>query len=186
MNSLKILSNALLLLCLPFVATAADGDFDKKISVTASRNYADGIKKILVYERDVQISQGTLSLSADRVEINASQNERVFTATGHPVQLRQKLNDGTWIKAQANEIKYFENKRLVIMKGDAQIEQNGSIAKGDTIQYDLQAQRLMATAKDSNGRVTTIFEPSKIKDEAKKPTDSQPTPSEGKKDKGGN
>ncbi|MED5523616.1 lipopolysaccharide transport periplasmic protein LptA [Gallaecimonas pentaromativorans] len=161
MNSSKIISSVLLALLLPLQAMASDGDFGEKIAISSSKNYADGLKKIIVYEHDVKITQGSLTITADRLEVNASGPERIFTATGNPVTFRQKLNDGTWVKAQAKEIRYYDNKRLVVMTGAAQIEQNGSLAKGDTIKYDLANQRLMATADDEQGRVTTIFEPSK-------------------------
>ncbi|WKE66050.1 lipopolysaccharide transport periplasmic protein LptA [Gallaecimonas kandeliae] len=173
MNSLKIISSAFLALALPLLAVAADGDFNKKIEVSAQKNYADGIKKRVIYEDKVQINQGSLKIQASRVEIDASGNERIFIATGKPVRFQQKLNDGTWVKAEAFEIRYYDTKRLVVMKGNAQIEQQGSLAKGDTIEYDLNAQRLVAEAKDDNSRVVTIFEPGKFQ-QPKEPKVQEP------------
>ncbi|EKE71487.1 lipopolysaccharide transport periplasmic protein LptA [Gallaecimonas xiamenensis] len=168
MNSPKIIISAVLALALPLLASAADRDFDEKILVTSQRNAADGIEKRVIYEGDVKIVQGSLRITADHMEIDTSNNERVFVAKGKPVRFQQKLNDGSWVKAQAREIRYLDNQRLVVMKGDAQIELQGSLAKGDTMQYDLQAQRLTAEAKDDQSRVVTIFEPSEFKEPEKK------------------
>ncbi|WP_406665868.1 lipopolysaccharide transport periplasmic protein LptA [Gallaecimonas sp. GXIMD1310] len=161
MNKQIILS---LLLAVPLVVQAADNDFSQQLKINANNTDADNIKKTLVYQGDVNIRQGSLHIQAERLEIDGNPAGRVLKATGSPVLFEQQLDDGSWVRAQADQISYYDNKRLIVLSGHAQVQQATSTLKGDTIRYDLGKQQLQAKADSDTGRVTTILAPSQFKE----------------------
>ncbi|MCW8090451.1 lipopolysaccharide transport periplasmic protein LptA [Alteromonas sp. ASW11-130] len=152
---------------LPWVSLAGTKDFKQPIKVDAASQFVDGKNKISLFKDDVSITQGSLKIDASEVEVNASKGEgkEVFIARGNPANYQQKMEDGTLVKAQANEIRYEVNKRLISLKGNAELQQDSSSVKGDTISYDMNKEQLLATSSDKNskGRVTTVFRPETVK-----------------------
>ncbi|WP_341502885.1 lipopolysaccharide transport periplasmic protein LptA [Gallaecimonas sp. GXIMD4217] len=143
----------------PMLAQAGEDDFRQKIAVNAQNWDADGKRQRLIYRGKVDIRQGSLHIQADSAEVINREDTKIFITKGQPARFQQRLDSGELVRAQANTITYDNQKRLLVMEGDAQIEQQGSLAKGDRIQYDLNAQRLIAEAKGEDARVTTIFDP---------------------------
>ncbi len=147
---------------------AGPKDFQQPIKVDAKSQFVDGKNKISLFKDDVRIVQGSLEIHAKEVEVNASKGEgkEVFIARGKPAHYQQKMEDGTLVKAQANEIRYEVNKRTISLKGNAELQQDTSSVKGDTISYDMSKEQLLATSgKDnSEGRVTTVFRPETVKE----------------------
>ncbi len=147
---------------------ASPKDFQQPIKVDAKSQFVDGKNKISLFKDDVRITQGSLEINAKEVEVNASKGEgkEVFIARGKPALYQQKMEDGTLVKAQANEIRYEVSKRMISLKGNAELQQETSSVKGDTISYDMNKEQLLATSneKNSEGRVTTIFRPETVKD----------------------
>src|SRR5262245_34015295 len=81
---------AFVVLRLP-VAQAARSDRDKPVNIEADRLSLDDLKKESVFEGNVQLTQGSLLLRADRVVVR--QDEQGFNfafATGAPAYFRQK------------------------------------------------------------------------------------------------
>ncbi|NMH60452.1 lipopolysaccharide transport periplasmic protein LptA [Alteromonas ponticola] len=153
-----------LLSCL---SQAGPKDFQQPIKVDAKSQFVDGKNKISIFKDEVSITQGTLKIDATEVEVNASNGEgkEIFIARGEPANYQQKMEDGTLVKAQANEIRYEVNKRMISLKGNAQLQQDTSSVRGDTISYDMNKEQLLATSDDENaqGRVTTVFRPESVK-----------------------
>ncbi|WP_028115740.1 lipopolysaccharide transport periplasmic protein LptA [Ferrimonas senticii] len=168
-------SNALLLALAMTTAIghAAEDDFRQPVSVTADRSEGDLQSRTLSYLDNVVVVQGTLKIHADKLTLqsNEAQTEQIFVATGNPATYEQMMDNGLMAEAEASEIRYSVAKRELILTGEAELRQDGSLVKGDRISYNALEQKL--TAKGSKQeQITTIFLP-KTEDEAPK---TEPTP----------
>lgn len=157
---------------------AADtNDFDKPITVDANSQFIDGKKKTSVFKDNVKITQGTLIIEADEVEVIATEGEgkEIFIARGQPAKYSQTLDDGAKVKASAEIIRYEVFGQLIALNGNATIQQDTSMVQGDSITYDMAKEQLQATGgEDSgNGRVTTVFRPDAIKAKDSKDTENE-------------
>lgn len=160
-------SSLLALLCFVAPVAAGSGDFQKPITVDARTQSMDGKNKVTRFKDNVTITQGTLTIEADEVEVSAKDGEgrEVMIARGNPAKYSQTMDDGSKVTAQARELRYEVNKRTISMSGDASISQNSSMVRGDSITYDMVKEQLLATSSDNNddSRVTTVFRPQSIK-----------------------
>ncbi|MCF2947593.1 lipopolysaccharide transport periplasmic protein LptA [Paraglaciecola aquimarina] len=141
---------------------AGKEDFTKTIKVASNYQEGDGINKKALYRGNVQISQGTLVVKADELEVDASQGEgnEVFTATGNPAEYSQQQEDGSMVTAKANRILYQRNTRSLSLDGNAEIEQNASSVKGNSIMFNMELEQIIAQGNNQeSGRVITIFQP---------------------------
>lgn len=148
-------------------AYAGSADFQKPIAVDARTQSMDGKNKITRFKGNVVITQGSLTIQADEVEVNAQQGQgrEIMIARGNPATYSQTMDDGSKVQAQANELRYEVDKRTISMSGNAQIRQNTSMVQGDTITYDMVKEQLLATSSsdDKESRVKTIFRPNAVK-----------------------
>ena len=157
---------AALLALAPFPAMAAQAP----INISADRASYEGGTGI--YEGNVILVQGALSIKAERLVID-EQNREVnrILALGKPSVLTQ--NDGS-VRAQANSIEYFVKNGQVILTDRAIIEQQGSEIRGNRIVYDSAKQTVLAESDkgDSSGRVNMTLQPQKKQEP---PAEQQPT-----------
>jgi lipopolysaccharide export system protein LptA len=169
---MKLLKNSLL--CLLFSSTlfssafAEKFDIKQKIEINASRQAVDLKNKIFSYIDNVVITQGTLTIRADLVQVltQSGSEEKTYIAKGKPATFKQTLADGTPLRLQADEIRYEPGNNLVIISGNALLQQEGSEVSGNRITYNINTQYVNAESK-TNERTKTIFQP-KEKVQAKK------------------
>ena len=164
----SLLATSLLtVLCFAAPVYASSSDFQKPITVDARTQSMDGKNKITRFKGNVLITQGSLTIKATEVEVNAKQGEgkEIMIARGTPAQYSQTMDDGSKVTARANELRYDVNQRTISMQGNAQISQNSSMVSGDSITYDMMKEQLMATSSDNSddSRVTTVFRPQAVK-----------------------
>ena len=166
------------------VAYASDSDFSKPIKVDSKSQFVDGKNKTSLFKDDVRITQGSLVIDAAEVEVIATDGEgrEIFVARGNPASYSQTMDDGSPVKARANEIRYEVSKRTISLTGSAELTQDTSMVRGDKITYDMATEQLLATGDDGDGRVTTVFQPEAVKkltddkdnnDEEKQPENEQ-------------
>lgn len=174
------LFSASLLTALLFSAYSHAGkeDFTKKIELASRYQNADGIAKRATYQGNVVIQQGSLKVSADELEIDASKGEgnEIFIATGKPAKYSQQQEDGSIVTAHADKIEYHRQTRSLTLEGNAEIKQNSSSVKGKSITFNMELEQIIAQGSDQdNGRVITTFQPvSKSKAPEKAQQDKQP------------
>ncbi|GGF68298.1 lipopolysaccharide transport periplasmic protein LptA [Alteromonas lipolytica] len=163
----------------PALVLAAKSDFKKDIEVFSESQFLDGKNKKSILIDNVQVTQGTLSIQADRVEVEAGggKGKEVFIATGKPAVYSQTLDDGRVVEARAFEIRYEVANRTISLSGDAELNQNTSVVKGETIVYDMDKEQLKATGDGSGeGRVRTVFsfeDIESVREEAEENQDDQ-------------
>lgn len=161
-------------------ANATKDDLTQQITIKSKRQSADLKNKIASYLDNVNIKQGSISISADLVQvfskenINTGKKEDTYFAQGKPAVFEQQLEDGSFIKLQANEITYKPDLFIINVSGNALVKQSGSEVSGNEITYNILNEKLEAQSAE-NQSVTTILQPSALKKqkEAKKSTTSQ-------------
>ncbi|MDT0603253.1 MULTISPECIES: lipopolysaccharide transport periplasmic protein LptA [Thalassotalea] len=150
-------------LSLSYSVIAAKVDLNEEIKIDASRQAADLKNKIFSYIDNVIITQGSLTIKADLVQVvtEATSNEKTYIAKGQPATFEQILEDGTPIYLQANEIKYQPEKNTVMISGNAELRQEGSKVSGTTISYNFLTEQVQASS-DDNARVQTVLQPKNL------------------------
>jgi lipopolysaccharide export system protein LptA len=141
---------------------AGKDDFTKKIELASLYQNADGIAKRATYQGNVVIQQGSLRVSADELEIDASEGEgnEIFIATGNPAKYSQQQEDGSIVTAQADTIEYHRQTSSLSLNGNAQIKQNASSVQGESITFNMELEQIIAQGSDQgSGRVITTFQP---------------------------
>jgi lipopolysaccharide export system protein LptA len=154
-------------------AHAEKADRDKPINLEADMVTLDDIRKVSVYQGNVILSQGTLMLRADRVQVtqNAGGLERL-SATGRPATFRQKLdNRDEFIEGVADRIEYDSVNSQLEMIGQAQLRRGSDELRGAQISYNANTAFYKVVgqpdAKTPAGRVRAVIRP--------KPRSDQPT-----------
>lgn len=166
---MKLASNiASPLLWLLFAATpvwADRADRNQPVQIEADRARVDEQKKVAIYEGNVTLSQGTLRVYADRIDIR--QDDKGFAsgeATGAPVRVRQKLEGrDTFIEAQAHRLEYDAASEQVRLIGGARLKRGDEELRGNLITYNIQTELYRAeggaASSEGDGRVRAILRP---------------------------
>lgn len=143
-------------------ANAAKADFEQEIKIDADRQAADLKNKIASYLDNVKITQGSLVIHADIVQVFGQKDSdaKTYLAKGEPATFEQLLEDGKLINLQADEIKYEPANHLITITGHALLRQQDSQVSGSVITYNTLTEQLSAESND-NERVTTILQPKK-------------------------
>ena len=162
------LATSLLLVIASGAVNASEDDFSQPIKIGSNSQFIDGKNKTALYKDNVLITQGSLVIEADEVEVIATDGggREIFIARGKPASYSQKLEDGTPVSAKANEIRYEVVNRTISLAGNAELKQDTSRVQGDNITFDMITEQLLATGgagKDGEGRVTTVFTPESIR-----------------------
>lgn len=155
-------------LCAILLATPAHAekaDRDKPVNLEADTVTLDDIKKVSVYQGNVVLSQGTLMLRADRVQV--TQNEGGLdkvSATGRPVAFRQKV-DGRdeYIEGFADRIEFDSVNGQLELIGRAQLRRGSDELRGAQISYNANTEFYKVIgqpdARTPSGRVRAIIHP---------------------------
>jgi len=146
-------------------AHAEKADRDKPVNLEADSVTLDDVKKVSVYEGNVILSQGTLMLRADRVQV--TQNERgldKIVATGRPAAFRQKV-DGRdeFIDGFASRIEYDSVNSQLELIGQAQLRHGSDELRGTQISYNANTEFYKVVgqpdATTPAGRVRAVIRP---------------------------
>jgi lipopolysaccharide export system protein LptA len=139
--------------------SAIEPDFEQEIIIKSQRQAGDLKNKIASYLDDVTITQGTLKIMADIVQVYQGDNDNPkYVAKGQPAIFEQTLADGNKIVLQANEIIYQPTSHMLTISGNALLQQAGSEVRGSKITYNTLTEQLEAESKH-NETVTTILKP---------------------------
>lgn len=127
-----------LLLILPGLATALESDKDQPIYVEADGVEIDDRSGISVYKGNVELTQGSIIMHADKVTVTqrANQTDHI-EAVGNPVTYQQESdNNQGLIKGRAKKTEYAADSEIIYMTGDAVLNQGQDTFKSDKIIYD--------------------------------------------------
>lgn len=146
-------------------AHAEKADRDKPVNLEADMVTLDDIRKVSVYQGNVILSQGTLMLRADRVQVtqNAGGLDKI-SATGRPATFRQKLdNRDEFIEGAANRIEYDSVNSQLEMIGQAQLRRGNDELRGAQISYNADTEFYKVVGQPGvetpAGRVRAVIRP---------------------------
>jgi lipopolysaccharide export system protein LptA len=147
------------------LALALKNDVEQPVHIDADSVLFNKTKGLAVYEGNVSIVQGTLKITAQRIEIKAPNNEiESITANGKPVSFQQKMDDGKLAKGSANKLLFLVKDKQLLMDGNAVIAQNNDKFSSNHIEYSTRTGELKAGKNQkklgNKGRVKVIFYPS--------------------------
>jgi lipopolysaccharide export system protein LptA len=170
-----------LLACGASTARADKSDREKPMNIEADRMLVDDAKKESVFEGHVVLTQGTLKLEGDRVNVRQDADGFQFgVAYGRPAKFRQR-RDGTdeYIEGFADRLEYDGKKDMLQMFGVARLLKGTDEVRGDYISYNAKTEffqvlgggKTAATPANPDGRVRAVILP-----KPKNPPDGTPVP----------
>ncbi|GAB6069539.1 hypothetical protein JCM30760_06360 [Thiomicrorhabdus hydrogeniphila] len=138
-----------------------------------------------VYTGNVVITQGSLTLKGDKVNISHPKNQltRVI-ATGNPATFKRYSQvDQAWLKGKAQKIEYNVLNKTVLLIGNALVEQPGKhLISGPELFYNIDKQTLQAqSTKTEKKRISVTLNPATtdkknaVKDKTTNDTKNTPT-----------
>ena len=165
---------------------AEKADREKPINLESDRVTVDDAKQISTFEGKVILTQGTLIIRGDRMEVRQdSEGFQYGTTWGNLAYFRQKREGfDEYIEGWAERIEYDGRADKVQMFKRASMKRNQDTVRGNYISYDASTEffQVMSAGKDAapdspDRRVRAVMQP-KPKDKAKdKPAaPAQPLP----------
>lgn len=167
------LITSLLALLLALPSSAASPDFLERVLITAERNSADLKRNQVVYQGNVQVTQGSMNINAEKLTVTniSRQGPEQLLAEGKPARFSQLLESGQAMQAQADNIRYDVAKRELLLTGNAQLSQQDSLLQAEEIRYNLELQQLQVEGGKQG--VTSIFMPQQVQQQLEKQPDEQ-------------
>jgi lipopolysaccharide export system protein LptA len=158
-----------ILLALPLPTIALEEDRSQPIEVSANQATLDDKQSLAVYEGNVVLTQGSLTIKADKLTIKAATNGQVdeVIATGKLAEFTQTPEPNKDpIIAKAEHITYSVAQEKIVLSRSASVVQNKNLFQGNVITYDIKQQKLSASAPSETqiegqptGRVKMILPP---------------------------
>ena len=155
------------LLALP--AQAERADRTKPINLESDRMHVDDAQKMSVFEGRVVMTQGTLSIHADKVTVRQDKDGHQYgSASGNPAVFRQK-RDGAegYIQGEAERIEYNGKLDRVELFIRARLKREpADEVRGNYISYDARTEYFTVTggagpgaSGSTGGRVHAVIQP---------------------------
>lgn len=166
---------------------AEKADREKPVNLEADRVTIDDAKQIAIFEGNVVLTQGTLQIRGDRMEVR--QDKEGFkqgTTWGNLAYFRQKREGyDEYIEGWAERIEYDGRTEIMQMFNRSQLKRGQDEVRGSYISYNAQTEFFQVTggpksaaARDAEkgGRVRAIIQPKpKEKPPAAPPVSLKPT-----------
>ncbi|GHC20086.1 lipopolysaccharide transport periplasmic protein LptA [Aidingimonas halophila] len=156
------------LMMTPLTPYALEGDAEAPIEVTANQLDLDDNKGTAIYTGDVEMEQGSMKLTGDRVEIlrnDAGEVTRV-TATGNDGRAyieQQPAEDEPIVKGWGHTVIYHAAERRVELYDDAELHQARDRFNGAFVEYFLDRRQVQARSEregsDERERVRMTLNP---------------------------
>ena len=158
--------------CALLLAGTAHGekaDRDQPINLEADRVTLDDAKQIAIFEGSVVLTQGTMVIRGDRMEVRqASDGFRHGIAWGKLAYFRQKREGfDEYIEGWAERIEYDGRAEKVQMFARASMKRGQDEVRGDYISYDAASEFFQVTGGGAkaaspgnpDGRVRAVMQP---------------------------
>ncbi len=141
------------------VAWARKSDFSQPIDVSADRSEFDEKAGVQVLIGNVEISQGTMRIKADRIAITLKNNRLSrIDGSGSPIQFQQENEAGELVTGEANEINYNAEDGSLVLTGKATLKQPRQRLQSERIVFNSTEQKVSAEGGES-GRVSIRIQP---------------------------
>ncbi|HNQ04124.1 MAG TPA: lipopolysaccharide transport periplasmic protein LptA [Thiobacillaceae bacterium] len=144
-------------------AWAEKADRDKPINVEADSVRMDDVKRVAVYEGHVVMTQGTLMINAERIEVRQDGKGVISgLAIGNPVYFRQKMDASSeFAEGWAQRIEYDGQGDKIRLLGQARLKRGIEELRGSLITYDSATGLFQAKGGGDGvpGRVRAVIRP---------------------------
>lgn len=141
---------------------ALSSDSEQPVRLTADQAELDNASGVGIYRGDVVMTQGTLEVTGDIMRVYTGEDRRIdrVEVEGSPATYRQ-LPDGEqeYVRARAPRMEYYVSgpERIRLLDG-ATLWQGRNEFKGQTIVYDVAAERVEADSGSEGDRIEiTLF-----------------------------
>ena len=155
-----LLASAALLLLLPVadvVAKSSDRNQAMTIDSGSQSGNMEGNGKI-VLGGGVVVTQGTLEIRSAAAEIYMADGEvsrSVFT--GKQVKMKQQMDDGTWMDAQADRVEYDMKTETITFIGNYTVKSDRGSNSGQRMVYNTKSGNMQSGGDGT--RVRTVIQP---------------------------
>ena len=146
-------------------AGALPEDRHQAIEIESREAIREETRGLTVYNGDVTIQQGSIRIDADRVTVHSEGNSITrIVCIGRPARYQQQPEpDSGLVIASGNTIEYNLGTDIILLTGNAALEQEEATLTGERIQYDLKQEVIRATGGEGSGqdRIRMVIPPSK-------------------------
>lgn len=147
---LRIAAAVLALASLPALAEKADKD--KPVNIEADRVSVDDVKKVQVFEGNVQLVKGTLVIRAERIVVTQDDDgyqRGVATGTAStPPRFRQKREgQDDYIEGEAERIEHDANSEKSQFFGRAHVKNGQDDVRGPYIVFDSKTETYVVSSR---------------------------------------
>jgi len=141
-------------------AFAETADRDKPTQIEANRMSADDVRRMNIFEGNVVLTRGTISVRAERIVVRQDAEGYQFAvATGTPVRLRQRQDpkppetEGVWMDGEALRIQIDDRDGKIEMFEQARVKRGGDEVAGNYIFVDQRSDFFTVRSDKSPGKV---------------------------------
>jgi lipopolysaccharide export system protein LptA len=147
-------------------AFAEKADKDKPTEIEANSMQSDETRRLNIFEGNVVVTKGTLTVRADRLVVRQDAEGNQFTtATGKPVRFRQRQDpkdgkEGAWMDGEALRLEIDDRKSTIELFDQARVTRDGDEVTGNYILVDQRSDYFsVSSGKGAPGRVKAILQP---------------------------
>lgn len=150
---------------------AEKADRDKPTQLEAARMSSDDARRVSIFEGNVILNKGTLSVRADRIVVRIDADGFQYaTATGNPVRFRQKGDAqrdraAVWTEAAALRVEIDERNQRIELFEHARVMRDQDEVQGEYIYLDQRSEFFSVSAAKgaspaaTEGRVRAVIQP---------------------------
>lgn len=139
---------------------ARQSDLTKPIDVRADSSEFDEKAGVQTLTGNVEITQGTLKISADFIAISLKNNAlSTLEGRGSPIKFVQENEAGELMQGEAREIIYNALNGTLVLKGSASLSQPRQSLTSEKITFNAQTQKVSADGGGDKGRVSIQIQP---------------------------
>ena len=155
-----LLASAALLLLLP-VAGAMAKSTDRNQAMTIDSGSQSGNMECngkTVLGGGVVVTQGSLEIRSNAAEIHMADGEisrSIFT--GKQVKMKQQMDDGTWMDAQADRVEYDMKTETITFIGNYTVKSDRGSNSGQRMVYNTKSGNMQSGGDGT--RVRTVIQP---------------------------
>jgi lipopolysaccharide export system protein LptA len=127
---------------------------------------ADDARRMNIFEGNVVLTKGTLSVRADRIVVRQdAEGYQLSTATGRPVRFKQRQDpkegekEGRWMDGEAQRIEIDDRNQKIELFDNARVNRGGDEVAGNYIFVDQRSDFYTVTPGKSGGRVRAVIQP---------------------------
>ncbi|MEL1263655.1 lipopolysaccharide transport periplasmic protein LptA [Pseudoxanthomonas putridarboris] len=157
-----LLAAGVLLAPATVLAKSSDRNQDMILDSNRTEGVLDG-NSTTTWIGNVNLKQGTLEISAERAELtqrNGDPSHAVFT--GKQVKMRQQLDDGGWMDAQADRVEYNMASETITFIGNYTVKSDRGSNTGQRMVYNTVTGNIQSGGDGT--RVRTVIKPKSAQD----------------------